>query len=87
MSRNQTYPDKKFQECLRVSCELKAVLYTVDEYTDKLGKEGARTCADIVMDAVRNPHNERPQGESKLGEITRQYVYLTCANSLAVPLT
>jgi len=39
------------------------------------------------MDALRNPHNERPQGESKLGEITRQYVYLTCANGLAVPLT
>ncbi len=63
------------------------VIFMVDVYTDKLDRDGARTCADMVMDALRNPHNERPQGESKLGEITRQYVYLTCANGLAVPLT
>ena len=28
----------------------------------------------MVMDAIRNPHKERPQGEAKLGEIARQYV-------------
>ncbi|KAH9001765.1 isoprenoid synthase domain-containing protein [Lactarius akahatsu] len=42
-------------------------------YTDNLDGDGARDCADIVMRALRNPHKERPQGESKLGEITRQF--------------
>ncbi len=55
-----------------------------DEYTDKLDEDGVRTCAGVVMDSLRNPHKERPQGESKLGEIARQYVYLLCAYCLAV---
>jgi hypothetical protein len=27
----------------------------------------------MVMDAIRNPHKDRPQGEPKLGEIARQF--------------
>jgi hypothetical protein len=61
-----------------------ALFFIYDEYTDKLDGEGARTCADLVIDVLKNPHKERPQGESKLGEITRQYVYILCACSLAV---
>jgi hypothetical protein len=55
------------------------LFFIYDEYTDKLDGDGARTCADMVMDALKNPHKERPQGESKLGEITRQYVYILYA--------
>jgi hypothetical protein len=61
------------KDCLRVSCDLTSLFFIYDEYTDKLDGDGARTCADMVMDALRNPHKERPQGESKLGEITRQF--------------
>ena len=60
------------------------LLFIYDEYTDKLDGEGAHTCADVVMDALRNPHMERPQGELKLGEIARQYVYLPNTSCLAV---
>ena len=36
--------------------------------------DGGHIYANMVMDAIRNPHKERLQGEPKLGEITRQYV-------------
>jgi Delta6-protoilludene synthase len=44
----------------------------IDEYTDKLDGDGTRVHADMIMDALRNPHVKRPQGESKLGEMARQ---------------
>ena len=64
-----------------------AVFYIYEDNTDKLDGDGARTCANVVMDALRNPHKERPQGESKLGDIVRQYVYLlsTCYLAVCVP--
>ena len=33
-----------------------------------------RVFAEMVMDAICNPHRERPQGEPRLDEIARQYV-------------
>ncbi|KAF8260662.1 isoprenoid synthase domain-containing protein [Lactarius quietus] len=65
------------KECLRVTCDLMALFFIYDEYTDKLDGDSARTCADMVMDVLRNPHKERPQHEyeSRLGEITRQYKF------------
>jgi hypothetical protein len=50
------------------------LFFIYDEFTDKVDGDGARVYAEMVMDAIRNPHKERPQGEPKLGEITRQYV-------------
>ncbi|KAH8991186.1 terpenoid synthase [Lactarius akahatsu] len=61
------------KECFRVACDLMALYFMYDEYTDKLDEEGVRTCADLVLDALRSPHKERPQDESKLGEIARQF--------------
>ena len=49
-----------------------ALFYIFDEFTDKVDGEGARVCAEVVVDALRNPHSERLGGESKLGEIARQ---------------
>jgi hypothetical protein len=49
-----------------------AFMFLFDEYTDQVDNDGARIYANIVMDALRNPHTERPQGESKLGEIAQQ---------------
>jgi Delta6-protoilludene synthase len=51
------------------------LFFIYDEFTDKVDGDGARVYADMVMDAIQNPHKERPQGEPKLGEIARQYVY------------
>jgi len=61
------------RDCLRVACDLMVLFYIFDEFTDKVDGKGAREYADLVVDALRNPHDERPPGESKLGEITRQF--------------
>jgi hypothetical protein len=50
------------------------LFFIYDEFTDKVDGEGARVYAEMVMDAIRNPQKERPQGEPKLGEIARQFV-------------
>ena len=44
-----------------------------EEHTDNNDGEGTRTYADLVTDVIRNPHTERPQGESEIAEIARQY--------------
>ena len=54
------------------------LFFIYDEFTDKVNADGARAYADLVMDVLRNPDVERPLGESKLGEITRQYAYVFC---------
>ena len=45
-----------------------------NEFTDKIDSDSTYVYPDMVMDAIRGPHMERPQGESKLGKIARQYV-------------
>jgi len=57
----------------RVGCDLMVLFFMYDEFTDKVDGDGARVYAEMVMDAIRNPHKERPQDEPKLGEITRQF--------------
>ena len=46
----------------------------IDEYTDVESASVVREIADVVIDAMSNPHKPRPQGEVVLGEIARQYV-------------
>jgi hypothetical protein len=65
-------------DCLRVACDLMVLFFIYDEFTDNVDGDGARAYADLVVDVLRNPHAERPQGESKLAEITRQYVCSGC---------
>jgi Delta6-protoilludene synthase len=48
------------------------LFYIFDEFTDTVDGEDARTYAELVVDALRNPHSQNPDGASKLGEITRQ---------------
>jgi len=57
---------------LRVACDLMVLFYIFDEFTDKVDGNGARACAELVVDALQNPHSERPASGSKLGEIARQ---------------
>ncbi|KAH9990438.1 terpenoid synthase [Russula vinacea] len=58
---------------VRVACDLMVLFFIYDEFTDKVDGDGARLYAEMVMDAIRNPHKERPQGEPQLGEIARQF--------------
>jgi hypothetical protein len=68
-------------DCLRVACDLMVLFYIFDEFTDKVDGNGARAYAELVVDVLRNPHMERPRGESKLGEITQQCVSKIYASS------
>lgn len=58
---------------LRVACDLMALFYIFDHFTDNVDGKGARIYAEVVVDALRDPHTQRPRGEPKLGEITRQF--------------
>ena len=49
-----------------------ALFYILDEFTNKVDANGALAHVEVVVNALRNPHSERPPGESKLGEITQQ---------------
>jgi len=71
MTPDIRYPDTPL-DCLRVSCDLMVLFFIYDEFTDNVDGDGARAYAKLVMDVLQNPHVERPESESKLGEITRQ---------------
>ena len=59
------------------------LFFIYDEFTDKVDGDGARLYAEMVMDTIRNPYKVRPQGEPKLGEISRQYVW--CLDKCCMP--
>jgi len=43
-----------------------------DEHSDLADEERTREQADIIMDALRNPHKPRPKGEWVGGPVTQQ---------------
>ncbi|KAF8884017.1 terpenoid synthase [Infundibulicybe gibba] len=57
----------------RVGCDLMNLFFVFDEYSDVADTSGARRQADIIMDALHNPHTPRPMGEWIGGEVTRQF--------------
>ncbi|EMD35369.1 hypothetical protein CERSUDRAFT_96486 [Gelatoporia subvermispora B] len=66
------YP-KLSEEHLRTACDLMNLFFAFDEYTDAKGPEVVGDMVDVVMDAIRDPYNPRPEGEIVLGEIARQF--------------
>jgi Delta6-protoilludene synthase len=48
------------------------LFFIIDEHSDVEGEHVVRQMADIIMDALRNPHKPRPDGEWVGGEATRQ---------------
>ena len=62
------------------------LFYVFDEYTDIADGEGATKIRDIVMDAFRNPHKSRPEGELLLGEMAREFVTTFATLSLILQL-
>ena len=59
---------------LRAGCDLMNFFFLFDEYSDVEDEKTVQEFANIIMDALRNPHKPRPAGESLLGEVSRQYV-------------
>ncbi|KAI0062680.1 terpenoid synthase [Artomyces pyxidatus] len=62
---------------MRSGCDLMNTFFVFDEYSDVAPAEEVQIQADIIMDALRNPHTPRPKGEWVGGEITRQFWELT----------
>lgn len=52
------------------------IFYVYDEYTDITDGEGANKIREIVLDAFRNPHKTRPEGECPVGAMAREYVHI-----------
>lgn len=50
------------------------LFFAIDECTDVQSPQVVRHIADIVMDALKNPDRPRPQGETRLGEVSKQLV-------------
>jgi len=48
------------------------LFFVIDEYTDVATESEAREMARVIMDAIRNPCQPRPDGEWIGGEIARQ---------------
>lgn len=59
-------------EQLRTTCDLMHLFFVFDDYSDPCGPSEVRELANIVMDAIRNPHKPRPTGEWVGGEVARQ---------------
>ncbi|KAI0298098.1 terpenoid synthase [Multifurca ochricompacta] len=61
------------EERLRSCCDLMNLYFLFDEYSDLANEDEAQLMANIIMDALRNPHTPRPKGEWIGGEVTRQF--------------
>ena len=59
-------------EHLRTGCDLMNLFFVVDEYTDVESAPMVREMVDVVIDALKNPHKPRPQGEILLGQVAKE---------------
>ncbi|OJA09461.1 hypothetical protein AZE42_11144 [Rhizopogon vesiculosus] len=60
-------------EHARAGCDHMGLIFLIDEYSDASGEDEVRKQKNIIMDALRNPHNPRPKGEWVVGEMHRQF--------------
>ncbi|KAF8484312.1 terpenoid synthase [Gautieria morchelliformis] len=71
--RSQRAFDKCDFEHLRTGCDLMNLFFVIDEYTDVEPASVVRGMAEIVIDALNNPHKSRPEGEIVLGVVAQQF--------------
>ncbi|KAJ7071622.1 terpenoid synthase [Mycena amicta] len=57
----------------RIGCDFMHLVFVIDEHTDVSEPAVARQQADLVMDAMRNPHQPRPPGEWIGAEVARSF--------------
>ena len=60
------------------------LFFIIDEHTDIASSETARTQADIIMDAIRNPEMQRPENEWVGGKAAQQWVEYFTHNAVAI---
>ncbi|KAH9965227.1 terpenoid synthase [Russula dissimulans] len=58
---------------VRTGCDLMNMFFVYDEYSDVAHEDEVQVMANIIMDALRNPHTPRPKGEWIGGEVTREF--------------
>ncbi|KAF8990109.1 terpenoid synthase [Cyathus striatus] len=68
---SMAYPKLNKDGC-RFVCDMINLIFLLDEWSEESNEAEARHLADIVMDALHNPHKVRPQGEWVGGELARQ---------------
>ena len=56
---------------LRLICDMMNIYFVLDEFTDIADDDTAQELCDMVVDAFRNPFQPRPEGEHRLGEMSR----------------
>ncbi|KAJ6474479.1 terpenoid synthase [Mycena vitilis] len=61
------------KEGCRVGCDLMNLFFVIDEHTDVSSTEKAREQASTIMDAIRNPHKPRPEGEWIGGKVAQEF--------------
>nr|WDV18262.1 sesquiterpene synthase [Ganoderma sinense] len=61
------------REPLRIAADLMHLLYIADEYTDAESAAGVQEISSIILDALHNPDTPRPEGESVIGEMTKEW--------------
>ncbi|KAG2101571.1 terpenoid synthase [Suillus discolor] len=66
------YPNAP-REHVQIGCDLMNFLFLVEEYTDFENEAVRKERADIVLDALHNPHKIRPEGECILSEVARLF--------------
>ncbi|KAI0331842.1 terpenoid synthase [Cubamyces sp. BRFM 1775] len=71
------YPTLSREE-YRSSCDLMNLFFLIEEHTDLLDELGASAVAKASLDALMNPDKARPEGESIIGEVTRQFWSRVC---------
>jgi len=57
----------------RIGCDLMNLFFVFDELSDASDGPQTRHQADCLMDALRNPHKPRPEGEWIGGQIAKEY--------------
>ncbi|KAG1847828.1 terpenoid synthase [Suillus subalutaceus] len=68
------------EEHVRSACDYLNLVFVIDEYSDVSEEGEVRKQKDTVMDALRHPHEPRPEGEWVAGAITRQFWERTICN-------
>ncbi|KZT33902.1 terpenoid synthase [Sistotremastrum suecicum HHB10207 ss-3] len=66
------YPNAS-RDILRTGCDLMNAFFVFDDISDGQCSADVRKGADIIMDALRNPYDPRPQGESILGDVFQTF--------------
>ncbi|KAG6374634.1 isoprenoid synthase domain-containing protein [Boletus reticuloceps] len=74
----------RHSEHVRSACDLMHLFFMFDEYSDRSTPSEVCKQKEVIMDALRNPHTPRPEGEWIGGEMARQFWQRAIQNATVV---